>query len=319
MQRVSYHFPRNPLVFRANLAALLATPGLCLALETTAVALSFDGDRVTEVRVAHLNGTERRVAAQTVILAAGGIENARILMVHEPLLPAGLPMLGRCFMDHPHVLVGTVELRDPRLRDSLRGTTRRQDVLALPADVQDREQVLNATAQIRPGPRDTERPPAESDLFLRAEQAPNPDSRLTLAASVDAFGWPRPYLQWRLRDEDWVSIVRTAELIAERLERLDGARVELTVSRARPWPEAPAGPGYGGEGAWGNHHMGTTRMAPDPSTGVVDTDCRVHGTANLYIAGSSVFPTGGAANPTFMLVALAHRLADHLASPRTLH
>jgi choline dehydrogenase-like flavoprotein len=62
----------------------------------------------------------------------------------------------------------------------------------------------------------------------------------------------------------------------------------------------------------GNHHMGTTRMSDDPRTGVVDRDCRVHGMANLFVAVSSVFPTGGSANPTLTIVALALRLADHL-------
>jgi choline dehydrogenase-like flavoprotein len=58
--------------------------------------------------------------------------------------------------------------------------------------------------------------------------------------------------------------------------------------------------------------MGTTRMADSPEQGVVDANCRVHGVANLYIAGSSVFTTSGASNPTLTLVALALRLTDHL-------
>jgi choline dehydrogenase-like flavoprotein len=62
----------------------------------------------------------------------------------------------------------------------------------------------------------------------------------------------------------------------------------------------------------GMHHMGTTRMHDDPRQGVVDANCRVHDLANLYVAGSSVFPTGGVANPTLTNVALAIRLADHL-------
>jgi choline dehydrogenase-like flavoprotein len=58
--------------------------------------------------------------------------------------------------------------------------------------------------------------------------------------------------------------------------------------------------------------MGTTRMHDDPKQGVVDRNCRVHGIDNLFVAGSSVFPTGGAANPTLTLLALTLRLADHL-------
>ena len=59
--------------------------------------------------------------------------------------------------------------------------------------------------------------------------------------------------------------------------------------------------------------MCTTRMSPDPRTGVVDRDCRVHGIANLYLAGSSVFATPGWANPTYTIVQMALRLGDHLA------
>jgi choline dehydrogenase-like flavoprotein len=68
------------------------------------------------------------------------------------------------------------------------------------------------------------------------------------------------------------------------------------------------------KGCW--HHMGTTRMHADPRQGVVDAQCRVHGIENLFIAGSSVFPTCGADMPTITIVALALRLAEHI---KTLH
>ena len=68
----------------------------------------------------------------------------------------------------------------------------------------------------------------------------------------------------------------------------------------------PAGVSYG------YHHMGTTRMNANPKHGVVNADCRVHGIGNLYVAGSSVFPTSGSANPTLTIVALALRLADQI-------
>ena len=60
------------------------------------------------------------------------------------------------------------------------------------------------------------------------------------------------------------------------------------------------------------HSMGGLRMPETPETGVVDSDCRVHGAQNLYVAGSGVFPSGGVANPSFTIVQLALRLADHL-------
>jgi choline dehydrogenase-like flavoprotein len=63
---------------------------------------------------------------------------------------------------------------------------------------------------------------------------------------------------------------------------------------------------------WGNHHLGTTRMHDDARQGVVDANSQVHGLANLFVAGSSVFPTYSASNPTLNLLALTLRLADHL-------
>ena len=63
----------------------------------------------------------------------------------------------------------------------------------------------------------------------------------------------------------------------------------------------------------GDHHMGATRMSAQPEDGYVDIHCRVHGVDNLYIAGGSVFPTSGYANPTLTIIALAARLGDHLA------
>ena len=86
-------------------------------------------------------------------------------------------------------------------------------------------------------------------------------------------------------------------------------RVEspLLTAQDEPWPISRDA----------SHHMGTTRMGTDPSTSVVDPDCRVHGIDNLYVAGSSVFPASGYANPTLTIIALALRLGDHLASERT--
>ena len=92
--------------------------------------------------------------------------------------------------------------------------------------------------------------------------------------------------------------------VSRELGRAGLGRLQILLSGDdRVWPEELGG---------ASHHLGTTRMHPDPARGVVDADCRVHGLANLYVAGSSVFPTSGAAGPTFTLVALALRLADHV-------
>ncbi len=143
-------------------------------------------------------------------------------------------------------------------------------------------------------------------LYTEAEQAPNPDSRVTLSNNRDALGLPRIQLDWRLSEIDKRSMREIAYLIGQELGRIDKGRVGLP-----PWlleeSIADDDPMIGGY-----HHMGTTRMSTDASTGVVNADCRVFTTENLFIAGSSVFTTGGAANPTLTIVALALRLADYL-------
>lgn len=139
-----------------------------------------------------------------------------------------------------------------------------------------------------------------------AEQAPNPDSRVRLSERRDPFGMPRVHVDWQLGPEDRHTLVAATHRLAEELGRLGVGRVRLEPwlrEDGAPWPER----------IWsGCHHMGTTRMADDPRRGVVDANCRVHGVRNLYVAGSSVFPTGGYVPPTLTIVALALRLADRL-------
>lgn len=137
------------------------------------------------------------------------------------------------------------------------------------------------------------------------EPPPDPDSRVTLADTRDALGMPRVRIDWRLGDLVKHTFDRTAALVAKELGDAGIADVTLDAPLlGREWPASI-------EGTW--HHMGTTRMHDSPVQGVVDRNCRIHGLCNMYVAGSSVFPTAGANFPTPMLVALALRLADHLA------
>lgn len=144
-------------------------------------------------------------------------------------------------------------------------------------------------------------------LYQHMEHAPNPDSRVALAAETDALGQPRAQLDWRFSELERRTLRHSVEILAAELGRIGLGRVRAAATDVETgWPS----PYRGLRGAW--HQMGTTRMSDDPRLGVVDADARVHGTANLYVAGSSVFPTSGYTNPTLTLVALALRLADHL-------
>ncbi len=141
-----------------------------------------------------------------------------------------------------------------------------------------------------------------SALVLTAEQAPNPRSRITLAEKRDPFGVPLPHLHWQLSPIDTESIRATQDVLDSALRTAGVGRI------IRKWGDAEPLPYVHGC----RHHIGTTRMSEDASTGVVDRDCRVHGMANLFIAGSSVMPTAGAITVTMAALALSFRLADHL-------
>jgi choline dehydrogenase-like flavoprotein len=140
-------------------------------------------------------------------------------------------------------------------------------------------------------------------LFARPEPAPNPHSRVTITAARDSLGMNRVRLHWELSPIDERSMRRSQEILGREVGRAGLGRVRSALEDEKGLWTRP-------EVAY--HHIGTTRMHEDPKQGVVDAKGRVHGISNLYIAGSSVFPTAGYANPTLTIVALAVRLADHV-------
>lgn len=333
-------------------------------------------DHVTAVRVGTLGGPGFRVAAKVFIVAAGGIEAPRLLLLSNRRRPAGLgndhDLVGRFFMEHPHFWAGVLLPRDAGL---LRSTGLYNGVhlvdgvailgkLALSEAALRREKLLNHNVQLIPWlPSDPREPlsrwgslpplpPAVASLkalkpllrgrrvsgvgrhigqvvgglddvvaalarkdwkrilgahrapaFVLAnmmEQVPNPDSRVTLGERLDQFGQRRAQLEWRITTQDVRSARRTQEIIGAAWERAGLGRHSPGLHGDAPHPGTHGG----------YHQMGTTRMHDDPKQGVVDARCRVHGIGNLFVAGPSVFPTGGYANPVLTLVALALRLAD---------
>ncbi|HEV3223202.1 MAG TPA: GMC family oxidoreductase [Puia sp.] len=144
-------------------------------------------------------------------------------------------------------------------------------------------------------------------VTLRMEQAPNPLSRVTLSEEKDELGVPRASLNWVFTSLEKRSIRKIYEIIGQQAGATSFGRLKLLEEL---WDEKDENVPSTTSGGW--HHMGTTRMSDDPKNGVVNADCKVHGIHNLFIAGSSCFATGGGANPTFTLVALSIRLADHL-------
>ena len=261
-------------------------------------------------------------------------------------------VVGRYFMEHIEMPSGELVLAQPETAKMEMyafewGRTKARGELALGAQVQREHRLLNGTASLESGALDDQvkstfqfltpqvldamrkwdqagrkgpppipqplmdsaaaaAPPRFFHLMTRQEQAPNPDSRVTLSAEKDALGMPRATLDWRMTELDKRSIRTFYQLLGRELGRSGTGRVQIRewlLDDDRTWPSSISG---------GWHHMGTTRMHTDPRQGVVDANCRVHRLGNLYVAGSSVYPTAGAANPTLTLVALSLRLSDHL-------
>lgn len=149
-------------------------------------------------------------------------------------------------------------------------------------------------------------------LITRGEQAPNPDSRVVLSATRDALGSRRANLDWQLSAIDKHTVQVIARTFDAEFRRLGHGVVTPAAWLAEPGVQWPADHTVGNHPLANYHQVGGTRMGSSPASSVVDADCRVHGLENLFVAGSSVFPTSGWANPTLTIVALAMRLSEHL-------
>jgi choline dehydrogenase-like flavoprotein len=140
------------------------------------------------------------------------------------------------------------------------------------------------------------------EVISQTEQAPNPDNRVMLSSKLDQLGCPKAQLNWHWTETDITSIRRSQAIFAQEIARAGLGQLQIELNGDLPQVLSMST----------HHNMGTTRMHNDPKQGVVDANCQVHGISNLFLAGSSVFPTGGFANPTLTIVALAIRLADNV-------
>lgn len=309
-----------------------------LCMHASAVALHRDasGRRITSVSVATPGGPQWSVRAKRIVLAAGAVENARLLLLTDHgsgAMGNGSGWVGRGFMEHPRDRAITLR---PHSSDvyarsafydqwqSARGTWI-IGRLALDHALLASGEVLNASATLIPRLRSrhqrwraalpsfaarwipseghgwsTKRGAAKAydgfTVLLNVEQSPHRDNRVALSARRDALDVPLPALHWTWRADDQARLERLRALVSRELEAIGTVTIE---SHASPDPNA-------------HHHAGTTRMHVDPRHGVTDRDGRVHDTDNVYVAGASTFPTAGFANPMLTIVALSVRLARHL-------
>ena len=353
--------------------ALVADPRLTVITHAT-VREIIPGESGRSIERLEVRGPGHRttiVRARTYVLAAGGIENARLLLASNSIAKPGLgndhDLVGRFFMEHPHARGG--RLLGANVWGVLKAFAQHRNdgvdfapLLTPSIQLQEKLGILNSALTIAARPQVGGKRPlmnqaylyakhcvaptkagralwkasrrtareykrragpikpwwscvmgsSELTLVLRAEQAPNPDSRVVLGRGVDATGMPRVQLNWRMKNQDVKSATALVEAVARQAASCGLGEVEPALwlrDSPQKWvfdelvSDHPIG---------GYHHMGTTRMAEDPRKGVTDGNGRVHGIDNLYVAGSSLFPTAGWANPTLTILALSLRTADHI-------
>ena len=311
---------------------------LKIILNTNAVEIypNREASSIKEIKAISLTQKELRLKAKYFILATGGVENARLLLYSkETGLVHQNHLTGRFFMEHPHIPAGTLFLTQKHHLLSLYARHYQKKLkhftsaALFPTEKAMREnQLLNMNVQlvkkfsriekgriknyskelgdqIYPLLRKKYHDFSYAYLKVRAEQSPNPESRVMLSRSKNSLGYPKAHLKWRLTDRDRVSIKKNLILLAKEFGRLGLGRIKSSMQDQEAWPDFSYG---------GSHHLGTTRMSLDPKEGVVDQNLKFYGYENLFILGSSVFPTGGGVNPTFTILALTIRLADLLKS-----
>jgi choline dehydrogenase-like flavoprotein len=374
--------PANALRFGPKFKHLFLTQDVDLILGATVVELPAEGSRgktrVTAALCRDETGRTILITADRFVLAAGAIDNARLLLNSKSTVREGLgnerDQVGRYLMNHPTTdTVRVIRLREPVHwlgRYAWRPYDGGSDGIIgirLREPQQLKEGVLNSYTRVLPHYPWTGRPEIRVwrefarlararfgderslggrsrlatggdlahaaweafvsmpgllrlmvlrliimshrnprvtmiDLLNFVEMEPRPENRITLTDDRDALDMPIPRVVHELSQRDLESLHRLHEQIAMDLEAM-GCGGELVGT-----PDELA------KAEWIDlyHYLGTTRMGTDPEHSVVNLDLRVHTVDNLYVAGGSVFPTSGCANPTMTIVALSIRLAEHL-------
>ncbi len=333
----------------------------------TQIETDDSGAGVTAIEVTRPDHTRIRITARAFILAAG-LENARLLLLSDRIMPGGLgngyDTVGRWFMTHLSLRTGTAQLdiapgaatfygldgwearfggkvlpyamaiqptfqaqRDNRMLNSavflaesyggerspgftaLRRIVKRVLHGQIPDDlggdlakvIGDADKIAGALFSRATGNARYRR----LELGYFCEQAPNRDSRLRLGDAHDPFGQRRIVIDWQPSEIDKHTILQTQRMLIRHFGEAGIGRIGVEfLEMDDPWPRAPDS---------ASHFMGSTRMHIDPKQGVVNTNCRVHGIENLYVAGGSVFPTSSSAMVTMNIVALSIRLARDIA------
>jgi choline dehydrogenase-like flavoprotein len=298
----------------------------------TKIGLAANAGSVDHLDVATLSGHKFTVKPKYVVLASGGIENARLLLASNDVMPQGVgnatDMVGRFFMDNPIPRdVATMVLFNGQLAPYYQNTQVTNGIYyratLVPSGAFQRERAVmgslttiennvelddlgKAAVVTTADALGVDAGNAKAfTLGCGMELEPDPERRFTLTDERDALGMPKLKLHFTFSDTDLARYRETLKELGRQLLAARTGMIRIDKTTRESWFETMD---------YGDHHCGTTRMSSDPHTGVVDANLQVHGILNLYIAGSSVFTTCGASNPTMNLVALTLRLANRIKS-----
>jgi choline dehydrogenase-like flavoprotein len=291
---------------------------------------------VASAKLRSYNGDDSLVKADAFVMAMGGIENARVLLNCDSQVSEGIGnhsgFLGRCFMEHPNVVIG-----EYLLNEGISGEQKGYDFEFYSSDklVNDQrlskgnftfEQVSDVysygkTAAIKSFFKNLScslgvddkvqfissfKCPGSGKIWTEFEQLPSKNSRVYLSDEKDSLGLRKAIIDWNVTEIDIDSYRRSAIQLAKSFSDSGFGKIRLEPYMLDENAEIPINQHA--------HHMGTTRMASNESDGVIDSNCKVFGVDNLYIAGSSIYPTSGCGNPTLPIVKFALRLGEHLKS-----
>ena len=301
---------------------------LQVVLGATATELRLDASRkrVTEVVCRSLENRELIVKGDVIILATGAFETARILLASDRQIPNGIgnahDLVGRFYTDHPKHHTGTLKpghlTRQYAHELQYAPKPRFCVCFALDDATQQEQKLLEHVLYLKPiyeksmdklwrivrgrtACRDNNGFVAAYRVKFVTEQVPHKASRVKLSKELDVLGQRKLEVDWCFTEQDRRSIAKTVQLLSDRFAAAGLGTFDFG--------DAPPSLENMTDAA---HQMGTTRMASKPEEGVVDPNCRVFGTDNLYVASSAVFPTGPSYSPTFTILALARRLGQHL-------
>lgn len=310
---------------------IVAHKNIFLILNANVTSLETSGSHITNAYIKDFSGKEATIKAQYFVLATGGIENSRLLLWSNELSNGQVvkkaASLGRYWMEHPHFTIGTAFMAtdsfdnsenskrlfiSPTLSTMVKNNTLNCGLRLNIDEKEGAKKIIKSIACVAPDVGRWAMGLLNKDLIcgfqIRAawEQEPVASNHIALGNDKDSLGIPRINLHWRKNETDLRTVRETALTLGEYVAKNNIGRIHLN-----DWVFGDAD--YPEDDEWaGNHHLGGTRMAAVAEKGIVDKNCKVFGQSNLYVAGSSIFPSGGHCNPTLSIVQLALRLGTHL-------